>query len=193
MDRSQAARLLGVPEEADPALVRRAYRIWARVAHPDVGGDPEHFALLAHARRTLLRPRATDHLPMPAPPPRLPLSAVVHLPARWPALAVAAALCLVTVALPFIGSGPVVAALVAGFASSAWAWWATRASLRTDADAGHRITMLALTWLPLAAAQVALSAVLGTAVVETMPVLALPFVAIVASVNAGAGLWRPIR
>lgn len=193
MDRSHAARLLGVPEDADPALVRRAYRIWARVAHPDAGGDPEHFALLSHARRTLLRPRAHDHRPMPAPSPRAPLSAVAHLPTQWLLLAITAIPCLLVVALPATGMSPVVAALIAGIASAAWSWWAARTSLRSDADAGHRISMLALTWLPLAAAQVASSLLLGTAVVETLPLLALPFVAVIASVNAGAGLWRPTR
>ena len=193
MDREQAARLLGVPEEADPGLVRRAYRTWARVAHPDVGGDPEHFALLVHARRTLLRPRATDPRPMPAPSPRAPLSAMTHLPDRWPVLAVAAVLCLACAGLPRVGAGHIGTALICGLASAAWAWWAARACLRAGADAGHRIMLLALLWLPLAAGQGAVSAMLGTAFFEMLPLLTLPFVAVVASVNAGAGLWRATR
>ena len=192
MDRSEAARLLGVPEDAEPALVRRAYRTWARIAHPDMGGDPEHFARLAHARRTLLRPRATDHTHMPAPPPRAPLSAVVHLPARWLILAATGVLCVACVDLPSLGANAVASAFISGIASATWAWWASRASLRADADAGHRIVMLTLSWLPLALAQIGLALLLGSGVMETLPLLALPFAAVVASINIGAGLWRPV-
>ena len=193
MDRSQAARLLGVTEGADPALVRRAYRTWARMAHPDVGGDPQHFALLVSARQVLLRSASPEYQPMPPPPPRLRLSEVVYLPTMWPALIVGVLFCLLLVSLPLLGAGLVLSALIAGIAATAWSWWAMCSSLRTDADAGHRITMLALTWLPLTAAQVAVSAVLGVAIIETLPLLVLPFVAAVAFVNAGAGLWRPAR
>lgn len=193
MDRSQAARLLGVPEGADPALVRRAYRTWARMAHPDVGGDPQHFALLVSARQVLLRSASPEYPAMPPAPPRLRLSEVVYLPSTWPALTIGGVLCLMLVTLPLLGAGLALSALIAGVAASAWSWWAMCSSLRIEADAGHRITMLALTWLPLTAAQVAMSAVLGIALIETLPLLVLPFVAVVAFVNAGAGLWRPAR
>lgn len=193
MERAQAARLLGVPEDAEPALIRRAYRTWARLAHPDAGGDPEHFARLTHARRTLLRPGVFEPRPMPAPPPRAPLS-VMARPPRHPALhLLGAALCIAVVVLSLVGVSAVLVALSAGCAAAAWAWLTARACLRPGADAGHRITLLTLIWLPVAAAQVVCSAILGTAIVETLPVLVLPFVALIASVNAGAGLWRPLR
>ena len=54
MTREQAANVLGVPHDADPSEVRRAWRIWARLAHPDAGGSPEHFRRLAQARDALL-------------------------------------------------------------------------------------------------------------------------------------------
>ena len=57
MGREEAAQLLGVPADADPDTIRHAWRLWARVAHPDVGGDPAHFARLDEARRVLQRPR----------------------------------------------------------------------------------------------------------------------------------------
>ena len=193
MERAQAARLLGVPEDAEPALIRRAYRAWVRLAHPDAGGDPEHFARLTHARRTLLRPGVFEPRPMPAPPPRAPLSVMAH-PPRRPALhLLGAAVSIAAVALPLAGVGSVLAAVIAGCAAAAWAWLTARACLRPGADAGHRITLLTLIWLPVAVAQVACSAVLGTAIIETLPVLVLPFVAVIASVNAGAGLWRPLH
>lgn len=193
MDRGEAAAILGVPVDADPADVRRAYRMWARIAHPDAGGDAAHFARLTLARRVMLRPRAiarTSSAPMPAPRP--PVSAMVRVPDRVALVALGAIAAIALVALPLLGVPDPVAALAAGIGAATWSVVATRTILRTGADAGHRIAVLAWTWLPLAAADVAVGTALGTGVVSVLPVLALPFVAVVASVNAGAGLWRPI-
>lgn len=194
MGRDEAARLLGVPVDADSHQVRQAYRMWARVAHPDVGGDPLHFARLTQARRILIRP-----LPWPATstgghavPPRAPLSSMVRRPTHLISLVLGAIASVAVAAIPLLGIAPAIGALSAGMASASWSAIATRAILRTGADAGHRIAALACTWLPVAAMQVALSMVLGTQLIAALPLLALPFAGVVASVNAGAGLWRPI-
>ncbi len=60
MDRIQAARELGVPASAAPALVEKAFRRAARSRHPDVGGDPVAFRRATEARAVLLRPRNPD-------------------------------------------------------------------------------------------------------------------------------------
>ena len=60
VDRIQAARELGVPAGAAPALVEKAFRRAARARHPDVGGDPVSFRRATEARAVLLRPRTTD-------------------------------------------------------------------------------------------------------------------------------------
>lgn len=192
MGREQAAQLLGVPVDADPETVRHAWRLWARVAHPDVGGDPAHFARLEEARRVLQqRPR-----PVPfgsAPQPRAPWSAVVHRPARPVALVLAAVGVSLLAALPAVT--PVafgISAMAAAIASAVWAVWATREVLGERADHGHRISALALAWLPVAAAQVLLSAGAGVSLVPVLPLFAVPLVVAVAAVNPGAGLWRPV-
>lgn len=42
-------KTLGVPINADPQIVRAAYRLLVRKHHPDVGGDPEMFRRLQAA------------------------------------------------------------------------------------------------------------------------------------------------
>jgi len=189
-DRAEAAALLGVSPDADAAQVRRAYRMWARVAHPDAGGNPAHFARLTQARRIMLRPPSR---PLPAnPAPRPPLTAMLRRPRRWPALVVLAGAALAVVPLALLGLSPAASAILDGGASAAWSAVASRSMMRSGADAGHRISLHTLTWLPIAAAQVAIATVLGIPVIEVLPLLALPFVAVIASINAGAGLWRPV-
>jgi len=60
VDRSEAARELGVPSGAAPPLVEKAFRRAARSRHPDVGGDPVSFRRATEARAVLLRPRPAD-------------------------------------------------------------------------------------------------------------------------------------
>jgi curved DNA-binding protein CbpA len=60
VDRVEAARELGVPSSAAPALVEKAFRRAARNRHPDVGGDPVAFRRATEARAILLRPRTAD-------------------------------------------------------------------------------------------------------------------------------------
>ena len=71
MDRLEAARELGVPHGAAPALVEKAFRRAARSRHPDVGGDPGAFRRATEARAVLLRPR-----------PAVPLERVVQVLVR---------------------------------------------------------------------------------------------------------------
>lgn len=194
MSRDEAARLLGVAPEAEATDVRHAYRLWARMAHPDAGGDPTAFARLTEARRTLLgsQPRRTPSRASAEPARRSPLSHVLRRPAH-PAWVILGALASIAVAgLPRLGVPLPVTAIAAGVAAMGWATITMRASLRPGADAGHRMTVLTLAWLPLAALQVAASVALGAPLIGVLPLLVLPVVGAVALLNAGAGLWRPI-
>lgn len=59
MNRREAAKILGVPEDASEAQVREAYRLAAAAAHPDRGGSSEKMQRLNAARDTLTRARPT--------------------------------------------------------------------------------------------------------------------------------------
>jgi hypothetical protein len=191
MGRDEAASLLGVPVDADPDVVRHAWRLWAKVAHPDVGGEPAHFERLDEARRILLQPR-----PVPfgsQPEPRTPWRTVLRRPARPVGLLLAAVGIVLLADLPAVTAVPFgIAASAAAIASAAWAVWATREVLGERADHGHRIAALALLWLPVAVAQVLVSVVVGVSLVPVLPLFAVPLVVAVAAVNPGAGLWRPV-
>jgi hypothetical protein len=192
MKREEAAYLLGVSPEADPDTVRHAWRMWARIAHPDVGGDPTHFAQLDQARGILLRP-----VPAPtfvvAPRPRVTWSQVLQRPKHRSAIAATG---LLTVALPALAGAtrvPFTAVVAAAaLASAIWVAWLVREGLNSNADHGHRIAALALCWLPIACVQVLVSLAVGASFVPVLPLLALPLVFAVATVNPGAGLWRPV-
>jgi hypothetical protein len=82
-----------------------------------------------------------------------------------------------------------IAAGPAAIAAAGWAVITVNRLLDARADVGHRITALALAWLPLAIAQVVLAQIAGGSLIPVLPLLALPFVAAVAAVNPGAGLW----
>lgn len=86
---------------------------------------------------------------------------------------------------------PWIVALLLGAASTMAVVVLQRAVLAPGADAGHRITFLALTWLPLAAILVAAVEASGSSIVTALPAMVLPFVCAVAMANPGAGLWRP--
>jgi hypothetical protein len=192
MTRDEAAALLGLAADADPATVRHAWRLWARVAHPDVGGDPGHFARLEEARRVLMQPLPVVLQPTPRPP----WSSVIHAPTRPTALVGGAVAATMLALLPSLAGGGIIrmaaTALPAALAAAGWSMWAARNVLAPDADRGHLMATLALAWLPLAAAQQLLAAAAGAALIAVLPVMALPFVVVVGTVNPGAGLWRPI-
>lgn len=193
MTREEAAALLGVDAQADPTQVRQAWRVWARLAHPDAGGDGDHFRRLVVARDVLLADTELDPNPAIEPAPRASLRSVCRMPTPR-ALAGIVAFTLVAFAAGFSvrSADPWAAALVLGGLATAAVAVMGRAILQSTADVGHRITFLALAWLPIAAVQVTVLEFLGGSVITALPVMVLPFVIAVALVNPGAGLWRPV-
>ena len=181
MNRDEAAVLLGVPVTADPEEVRHAWRMWARIAHPDVHGDPAHFTQLEQARRVLLQ-AAPAVASVVVPAPRQSWSNIVRKPAHSCALVLAG-----WSPLPYS-----IAVATSSVAAALWTVWAASEILSRSADHGQRITALTLLWIPIVVMQVLVSLLVGTSFVPILPLLALPFVAVVALVNPGAGLWRPV-
>lgn len=215
MSRVEAAALLGISADADPDQVRRAWRAWARLAHPDHGGDREFFDRLRTARDVLLsrdvlltsapatvRLDVVDPRSLPdAPPERLAWVQVLRRPgsAESALLALLALMAIALAALVVI-AGPTpqpltlaVAAGPAAVAAAGWAHIAVSRILTERADVAHRITALVVAWVPIGAAQVVLAEILGSSLVPVLPVLVLPFVAVVAAVNPGAGLWSSAK
>jgi hypothetical protein len=70
-----------------------------------------------------------------------------------------------------------------------WCVAVSRCVLR-GGDHGHVIVTRTWAWLAVASAQFGLAVALGIAVIEVLPLLALPFVTVIAAVNPGAGLRR---
>ena len=68
-----------------------------------------------------------------------------------------------------------------------------RTCLGALADTGHRIGLIVAVWLPVATVVALAATTVGTSLIPVLPVFVLPFVATVALVNPGAGLWRPVR
>jgi hypothetical protein len=166
--------------------------MWARIAHPDVNGDPAHFAQLDTARRVLLR-AAPEAAPEVTSAPRKTWSQVLRKPAHPIALAVSGIVTILLAALAGVSPLPYAIALaMSSCAAALWALWATSEILPKSADQGHRISALTFLWLPIAVMQVVVSLLVATSFVPVLPLLALPFVAVVALVNPGAGLWRPV-
>ncbi len=193
MDRTAASALLGIARDADAEQVRSAWRVWARVAHPDVGGDPAHFRELVQARDVLLEGSIPVPVPMPEPEPRASLRSVCRYPDRGAAAWLAAAY-LVALTVPVIGLvvPTWIAAGVMGGSGALAASLATRFILERRADVGHRISTMALAWVPLTLGQVFVSEALSVPVLTVLPVLVVPFAVAIALVNPGAGLWRPV-
>ena len=202
MTQEHAALLLGVDESASADDVQRAWKVWVRLAHPDAGGDRDHFEALMHARRVLLASvvranaveagtaSAAEH----AVPDRPSLRSVVRRPSRGAAI-VLVGVAVIALASPVatLSLAPWVSALIMGGCAAGFAVGATRALLGDRGDVGHRIMCISALWLPVACGQVGLSASLGSDIVLMLPVLAVPLVASVAWMNAGAGLWTPVR
>lgn len=206
MSRAEAAGLLGVSVTASPDTVRHAWRMWVRVAHPDLGGDPGHFADLVLAREVLMTPLPVAVGGSPArapwrPRPRQPLASVLQRPAHPVALFSAALLTLALGVIPGAVFGAftsaslpalVVLTVPAAVLATVTAVWAAHQCLTQRADRGHRIIMIAGVWVPLALLLVVGSTLMGSSVLPVLPVVTLPLVAAVASLDPGAGLWRPI-
>lgn len=190
--RDAAARLLGVPVDAEPATVRRAFRLWAAVAHPDQGGSPEAFERLVAAREVLLTPvvpepsyAASTDL---SPQPRRPWSKVLVRPTPRGALGS------ITVVVAAVGVVPFARGEFTGWVLAVAAVLATAASVvapravMARPDHGHVIVMRAAVWLAVVALQLLVSALFGVPMLEALPLMAVPFVAAIALVNPGAGL-----
>ena len=202
MTREHAALLLGVDESASADDVQRAWKVWVRLAHPDAGGDRDHFEALMHARRVLManvvQANAVEANTAPAAqqavPDRPSLCSVVRRPSRGAAI-VLAGVAVIALASPVVTLSlvPWLSAAIMGGCAAGLAVGATRALLGDRGDVGHRITCVSLLWLLVACGQVGLSASLGSDIVLMLPVFAVPLVASVAWMNAGAGLWVPVR
>ena len=205
MSRTEAARLLGVDVSADPDTVRHAWRMWARVAHPDAGGDPQHFARLDHARRVLSTPQppaaaVLAHAPAPAhAPARARWSTVLQRPRHPIGVLAGAAVAVASAALSgSVGVSPTMIqlaslALLASVAACGVAVGVAREVLADRADRGHRMAAISALWSLLAGLQLVTAAVVGVSLVPVLPVMALPIVALVGAMNLGAGLWRPVQ
>ena len=202
MTREHAALLLGVDESASADDVQRAWKVWVRLAHPDAGGDRDHFEALMHARRVLLanlvQANAVEANTAPAAqqavPDRPSLCSVVRRPSRGAAI-VLVGVAIIALASPVVTLSlvPWLSAAIMGGCAAGFAVGATRALLGNRGDVGHRITCISAVWLPMACGQVGLSASLGSDIVLMLPVFAVPLVASVAWMNAGVGLWTPVR
>ncbi|MFM1966411.1 MAG: DnaJ domain [Actinomycetota bacterium] len=184
--RDDAARLLGVSAAADEATVRRAFRAWAALAHPDHGGDPRHFQALCDARDALLGP--IDPGPEIPLRPRRTWRQVVVMPTGITLACLALGLVAAVASVLIAGSSPLLA-LPAAVASAAWCVALSRAVLR-GADHGHVIVTRSLAWGVATGGQGVLAALVGIPLIEVLPLLAVPFVAVIAAVNPAAGLWR---
>lgn len=196
LTRQQAARLLGVAPGADPVEVKRAFRLWATWAHPDQGGSAEHFAHLCAARDRLLEPKTVTPSPPSSDPativprPRQPWRHVLARPAPrlLVLLVLGYAAAVAAVLLAWIQPMPW-GAVPAALASAAWCVAVSKSFLR-GADHGHVIVTRSVAWLSVLVGQLALAAAAGISLVEALPLLAVPFVAVIAAVNPAAGLWR---
>ena len=200
MRREQAACLLGVEVDADSSAVRRAWRVWAKLAHPDTGGDRAHFEALIQAREVLLANRGNCepmHPPVDSasqPPPRASLRQVLRRPSRRGLAAIVVMALLAVLVVLVSGRSPdAAAALLLGGVASGVAISVQRSCLGPTADTGHRIGLLVAVWLPVASILVPAASTVGAALIPVLPVFVLPFVVTVALVNPGAGLWRPAR
>ena len=200
--REEAARLLGVSPHAEPVEVKRAFRLWAAWAHPDQGGSAERFAELCAARDRLLE-RAPAHADAAIVHPDAaivhPDAAIVPRPRRaWgdvlvrptPLRAAGLALGFVAAVAAVLIAGPApLLAVPAAVASAAWCVGVSRTIL-CGADHGHVIVTRSMAWALVMGAQVAVAAISGIALIEVLPLLAVPFVAAIAAVNPAAGLRR---
>ena len=193
--REEAARLLGVSPHAEPAEVKRAFRLWAAWAHPDQGGSAERFAELCAARDRLIEgdsPRAPAPMAQAdaslAPRPRRAWRDVLVRPTSPRAAGLALGFVAAVATVLIAGPAPLLA-VPAATASAAWCVAVSRTILR-GADHGHVIVTRSAAWALTMGAQLLVAALAGIALVEVLPLLALPFVAVIAAVNPAAGLRR---
>lgn len=190
MERSEAARLLGIAADATPREVRRAFRLWAAMAHPDHGGSERQFALLCQARSVLLRPPPPPEI---TTPPRKAWRDVVVRPGPRGVALLMGLVALSIVAVLAAPLGPMPWSLVGAALASTVTCMVAGRLLLNQPDHGHVIVTRSLAWIAVTALQCALAAAVGIPAFEALPLLAVPFVACISLVNPGAGLWRPSR
>lgn len=197
MTRAEAAAHLGVSLSASPDEVRQAWRMWARLAHPDRGGNAEHFVLLRSARDVLLEPAdavwAAPDVTEAVPVRSSLRSQLIRPPRRvkWTGMALIAGCIALSVLPGVIGSLTLVlTAAPAAIAATGTTIFLRDRILAPSADIGHRITALVCVWTPLVSAQVVVAQIFAISLITVLPLFALPFVASVAATNPGAGLWR---
>ena len=186
--REEAARLLGVSPHAEPAEVKRAFRLWAAWAHPDQGGSAERFAELCAARDRLLEPAPAQTDAAIVPRPRRAWREVLVRPTPLRTAGLALGFVAAMAAVLVAGPAPLLV-IPAAVASAAWCVAVSRTILQ-GADHGHVIVTRSVAWALVTGAQWVVAAVAGIALVEVLPLLALPFVAAIAAVNPAAGLRR---
>lgn len=193
--REEAARLLGVSPTADEAAIRRAFRAWAALVHPDHGGHPRQFQALCVARDVLLEPVIASergaHDPVIAVRPRESWRDVLIRPRGAMIVALALALIVVAVSILAAGSSPLLV-LPAAVASAAWCVAVSKTVLQGP-DHGHIIVTRTVAWCVATAVQGIVAVLAGIPLIEALPLLAVPFVAVIAAVNPAAGLWRSAR
>lgn len=197
LDRKTAARLLGIPADAEARDVRRAFRMWAAMVHPDFGGSQEQFARLCAARDVLLAPP-----PRSAPEHHDSTAVRCHLAARTPwrdvlrrpspsSVIVLAALVVLSVSAVLVA---LVVPILLGLAVAAIAATVTSVAvgrvLLRNPDHGHVIVTRTIAWIAITGLQCVVAALAEIPAFEALPLLAVPFVASIAMINPGAGIWR---
>ena len=186
--REEAARLLGVSPHAEPVEVQRVFRLSAAWAHPDQGGSAERFAELCAARDRLLEQAPARSDATIVPRPRRAWRDVLVRPTPLRAAGLALGFAAAVAAVLIAGPAPLLA-VPAAVASAAWCVGVSRTIL-CGADHGHVIVTRSMAWALVMGAQVAVAAISGIALIEVLPLLAVPFVAAIAAVNPAAGLRR---
>lgn len=191
MGRAEAASLLGVAPDADPRQVRRAFRLWVAVAHPDRGGCADGLDRLREARDVLLRtepppPRATSEPESCRPAARTAWRDVLARRGRRERVLEAAAV-VAAIAVAAVPGFPAAQAAASAILAAVAAWTIARLRLAPVADSGQRVIVATGAWAGVVIAQLAVSTAAGASLLPVLPLLAVPFVATVSLVLLPGG------
>ena len=191
MGRAEAASLLGVAPDADPRQVRRAFRLWVAVAHPDRGGCADGLDRLREARDVLLRteappPRATSEPESCSPAARTAWRDVLARRGRRERVLEAAAV-VAAIAVAAVPGFPAAQAAASAILAAVAAWTIARLRLAPVADSGQRVIVAMGAWVGVVIAQLAVSTAAGASLLPVLPLLAVPFVATVSLVLLPGG------
>jgi hypothetical protein len=200
-ERAEYAAILGVPADASAEHLRRAWRAWAQLLHPDHGGDDATFirvreaydALIsevgdpitpaqmaaARAHPCVARPddATSTSAAMREPAPRPPLRSVLVAPGQPFFLSLLIGVAIAAAALPSVIGLSVISVLPAAILSGLAAVTLAYRCLTDGSDAGHRVVVAAIAWALLTAVQIAVSVLAGASILAMLPLLALPLVA----------------